>query len=173
MSAPGQDAGQDASPTANPGFGQANLSNCEREQIHLANSIQPHGVLLLVSEPDLIIVQASANAPAFLRVPDGVLGKPLEALGGNLALRVGTHLGDPIDQIPVAVRCRVDTLGSELDGSLHRPAGGGLILELELAAPSNRPLGLRLRGLAGHLGHLLPSYPCRRDREDLQGSDGL
>ena len=35
-----------------PAFGQADLSNCEREQIHLAASIQPHGALLLLREPD-------------------------------------------------------------------------------------------------------------------------
>lgn len=149
MSVLGQDPGQEASAVANPGFGQADLSNCEREQIHLANSIQPHGVLLLVSEPDLVMVQASANAAAFLCVPDGVLGKPLGALGGNLAQRVAAHLGDPIDQIPVAVRCRVDTLGGELDGSLHRPAGGGLILELELAAPPSDPSAFVCEALRG------------------------
>ena len=45
-----------------PGFGQADLSNCEREQIHLAGSIHPHGALLLVREPNCVIVQASASA---------------------------------------------------------------------------------------------------------------
>ncbi|MGC8525390.1 MAG: hypothetical protein ACP5M5_14010 [Acidibrevibacterium sp.] len=55
-----------ASSLSSPAFGQADLSNCEREQIHLAGSIQPHGALLVVSEPEQVIVQASANAPAFL-----------------------------------------------------------------------------------------------------------
>jgi len=49
-----------------PAFGHADLSNCEREQIHLTGSIQPHGALLLVREPDHVVVQASANAAAFL-----------------------------------------------------------------------------------------------------------
>ena len=47
-----------------PAFGQADLSNCEREQIHLAGSIQPHGALLLLREPELVVVQASVNAAA-------------------------------------------------------------------------------------------------------------
>ncbi len=45
-----------------PAFGEADLSNCEREQIHLAGSIQPHGAVLLLREPDNVIVQASENA---------------------------------------------------------------------------------------------------------------
>ena len=51
---------------SSPAFGQADLSNCEREQIHLAGSIQPHGALLLMTEPDLVVVQASNNAAEFL-----------------------------------------------------------------------------------------------------------
>ena len=39
--------------TDRPAFGQADLSNCEREQIHLAGSVQPNGALLVVREPDL------------------------------------------------------------------------------------------------------------------------
>ena len=123
-----------ALPSASPAFGQADLSNCEQEQIHLAGSIQPHGALLLVREPDLVVVQASANAAQFLHFEGELLGKPLDDLGGNLAQLVRSHLEDDIERIPVAVRCRVNHLSSELDGSLHRPAGGGLIVELEIAA---------------------------------------
>ena len=49
-----------------PAFGEADLSNCEREQIQFAGSIQPHGALLLLREPDLVVVQTSRNAAAFL-----------------------------------------------------------------------------------------------------------
>ena len=45
-----------------PAFGQADLTNCEREQIHLAGSVQPYGILLALREPALRIVQISANA---------------------------------------------------------------------------------------------------------------
>lgn len=116
-----------------PQFGQADLSNCEREQIHLAGSIQPHGALLLVRERDLVILQASANAADFLGIAGGVLGKSLDDLGGNLARLVRSHLRDRMDKIPIAVRCRVDGVSGELDGSLHRPPGGGMIVELEIA----------------------------------------
>ena len=52
--------------SVSPAFGQADLSNCEREQIHLAGSIQPHGALLVVREPELIVIQKSANAASLL-----------------------------------------------------------------------------------------------------------
>ncbi len=123
-------------PAIPPRFGEADLTNCEREQIHLAGSIQPHGALLVVTEPELVIVQASANAAAFLRLWGPILGLPLSALGGNLAARVHSRLAEPLDALPVAVRCEVASLDVALDGSLHRPPGGGLIVELELATPS-------------------------------------
>jgi len=40
----------------------ADLSNCDLEPIHIPASIQPHGVLLVLREPDLTIVQTSENA---------------------------------------------------------------------------------------------------------------
>jgi chemotaxis family two-component system sensor kinase Cph1 len=58
-----------------PAFGQADLSNCEREPIHLAGSIQPNGALLVAREPDLVVVQASANAADFLGLPASPLGR--------------------------------------------------------------------------------------------------
>jgi light-regulated signal transduction histidine kinase (bacteriophytochrome) len=117
-----------------PAFGEADLSNCEREQIHLAGSIQPHGALLVLGEPDYLVVQASANAAAFLDL-DGVLGRPLDGLGGNLASRIGPHLKDALNLIPRAVRCRAGGRQRDFDGLLHRPPEGGLVVELERAGP--------------------------------------
>ena len=37
------------------------LTNCEREPIHVPGSIQPRGVLLAVSEPDMVVRQVSRN----------------------------------------------------------------------------------------------------------------
>ena len=44
-----------------PRFGHADLTNCERELIHLAGSVQPHGVLLVLSVQSLVVEQATAN----------------------------------------------------------------------------------------------------------------
>lgn len=119
-----------------PEFGQADLSNCEREQIHLAGSIQPHGALLVVSEPDHVIIQASDNAAEFLGFDFDLIGCALEDLPGNLWPRLRSHLKDPLDVIPRAVRCRVGESLADYDGLVHRPPEGGLIVELERAGPS-------------------------------------
>lgn len=119
-----------------PPFGRADLSNCEREQIHLAGSIQPHGALLVVHEPDLIIIQMSRNAPEMLGVKVQT-NKPLSTLGENLIARITPLLQQPLRTIPAAFRC---TLGSRtFDGQVHRSSDGGLIIELE---PAGAPLQL-------------------------------
>ncbi len=119
-----------------PAFGTANLSNCEREQIHLAASIQPHGALLLVREPDGVIVQHSEKAAAFLGLTEELLGTPLKALGGNLWTCVRPYLGAAIDAIPVAVRCHLGDPAHLFTALLHHPRGGGLVIELERAEPA-------------------------------------
>jgi light-regulated signal transduction histidine kinase (bacteriophytochrome) len=121
-----------------PAFGQADLSNCEREQIHLAGSIQPHGALLVVREPDLVVVQASANAAVFLGTGAPILGATLADLGGDLEERIIPHLQDPLQPIPVAIRCRVGMRGRVFDVLLHRPPRAGLVVELEPAGPPVR-----------------------------------
>ncbi len=79
-----------------PAFGQADLSNCEREQIHLAGSIQPHGALLVLREPDHVIVQASENASAFLELEIPLVGRSLEQIPGDLAERLRPHFRDKL-----------------------------------------------------------------------------
>ncbi len=122
-----------------PGFGEATLANCEQEQIHLAGSIRPYGALLLLREPNLTIALTSADAAEFLGLAQDPVGVSLDALGGNLAERVRERIDEPLSQIPAAVRCRVAGLGSDLDGLIHRPMGGGLIIEL---TPSGPPVDL-------------------------------
>lgn len=52
---------------------KVDLSNCEREPIHIPSRIQPHGVLLTLREPDLTIVQASENAQERLQTAESDL----------------------------------------------------------------------------------------------------
>ncbi len=118
-----------------PAFGKADLSNCEREEIHLAGSIQPHGALLVVSEPDHRVIQASANAAEFLNLRR-VMGMPLAELDGDLLFRILPHLDPSSQGLPIGVRCRIGSPAAEFDGLLHRPPAGGLVIELERAGPS-------------------------------------
>jgi chemotaxis family two-component system sensor kinase Cph1 len=139
-----------------PAFGQADLSNCEREQIHLAGSVQPHGALLVVRDNDLKIVQSSANAAEFLGVP-AVLDRQLADLGGNLAEEVRRRLGEPLHSIARAVRCRIGATAAQWDGLIHKPSGGGIIVELEPAGP---PVDL-LKHMKGGLDRVTASNSLR------------
>lgn len=140
-----------AHPLATPPFGKADLSNCEREEIHLAGSIQPHGALLVVSEPDHRVIQCSANAAEFLALDD-LLGRPLAELSGDLLLRILPHLDRTAQGTPIAVRCRIGNPASNFDGLLHRPPQGGLVIELERAGPSTnlaKPIADALDAIRG------------------------
>ena len=142
-----------------PAFGTANLSNCEREQIHLAASIQPHGALLLVRESDGVILQASANAAAFLGTDYAPIGLHLRDLGGTLWERVRPHIADRADAIPIAVRCSRGDGSQPLNALLHHAPGGGLVVEIERAGPavdfsSNIEHALQVALTASSLQHL-------------------
>jgi two-component system, chemotaxis family, sensor kinase Cph1 len=55
------------------------LSNCDREAIHIPGRIQPHGVMLVLAEPDLKIVQVSCNTLELLdRHPEDLLDRQIE-----------------------------------------------------------------------------------------------
>ena len=117
-----------------PAFGQADLTNCEREQIHLAGSVQPYGILLALREPALRIVQISANAKGLLGAPAlELLNQPVSELGGDIERRVRQLAASTDLAEPAALRCHVLAFGAsgEFEGTVHREPGGALIVELE------------------------------------------
>jgi two-component system, chemotaxis family, sensor kinase Cph1 len=121
-----------------PAFGQADLSNCERELIHLAGSIQPHGVLLVVDASDFAVTQASANCGAVLGVDfDDLLKSKVDVLGPALAgqLRELAPSLQPEETRPLQVRLgRLGRHGGSFEGTVHRHPAQGLIVELEPSA---------------------------------------
>lgn len=57
------------------------LTNCDKEPIHIPGLIQPHGILLALTAPELIIVQVSNNLSDFIDFqPQDLLEKPLQEL---------------------------------------------------------------------------------------------
>jgi len=119
-----------------PAFGQPDLTNCEREQIHLAGSIQPHGALLVLGGPGHIIVQASVNAAGFLGLPHDLIGLSVHAIEGDLARCIDPRLDVPmLGAMPLAMRCAIGPARAAFDVVLHRPPHGGLVVELERAGP--------------------------------------
>ncbi|MGY1743063.1 MULTISPECIES: SpoIIE family protein phosphatase [unclassified Blastococcus] len=102
------------------------LLRCADEPIAVPGAIQPHGALLAVTEPDLAVVVASANAAAVLG------GEPAGARLGDLLdpadtarLRAGLA-GDLAELNPL----RVELPGGPADLVVHR-AGGLLVTEWE------------------------------------------
>jgi chemotaxis family two-component system sensor kinase Cph1 len=115
-----------------------NLSRLEQEAIHTCGQIQPHGLLFVLEEPDLKILQASANLSSVLGISlENSLGKPLENLFDPFQVeRLKAGLAeDNLDFInPTKIWARVN--GDDyvvFDGVFHRNADGFLILELEPA----------------------------------------
>lgn len=60
--------------------GHVDLTNCDREPIHILGHVQPFGLLLALSR-DFTVVSASTNAGAFLDLPqDKIVGAQIEDL---------------------------------------------------------------------------------------------
>ncbi|MDJ0651137.1 MAG: ATP-binding protein [Xenococcaceae cyanobacterium MO_188.B19] len=117
---------------------QMDLAKLERESIHTTNQIQPHGVLLVLQEPDLEILQVSENIKFVLAIaPEVAIGKTLgEILDPFQVERLKTGLSsenfDFINPSKVWVRTGGDDF-VVFDAVFHRNADNLLILELEPA----------------------------------------
>ncbi|MEG4085869.1 ATP-binding protein [Microcoleus sp. POL10_C6] len=71
-----------------PALEEVDLTNCDREPIHLSGHIQPHGVLLVVREPELEIVQVSENTQDLLGIDAAsAIGKNLSLLFNRVQLK--------------------------------------------------------------------------------------
>ena len=106
---------------ASPAFGQADLTNCERELIHLAGSVQPHGALLVLEEPTLRIVQASANVATLLGAPvESLLRQRVAELGGDIEARIRALAPDGDEPVPLL--CSVAVGGEPRAVRRHRPS---------------------------------------------------
>jgi light-regulated signal transduction histidine kinase (bacteriophytochrome) len=128
---------------ADPGIAIASVdvTNCDREPIHIPGAILPHGAMLVLDGDTLQVLQAAGDTSRLLGVPLGeLLGRSvatlfrpdqienLLGLAAALDLVKPRHLLDP--QMRVVA-------GQPLDASLHRSAGW-LVLEFEAADPADR-----------------------------------
>ncbi|MHA3735654.1 ATP-binding protein [Pseudomonas sp. Eth.TT006] len=128
------------------------LANCANEPIRTPGAIQPHGLLLTLSEPALHIIQVSANVETLLaREPQALIGQPLHSLLGDAyaaAVREALHQPSFSDAGPLQLRLN----GTAFDGLLHRHQGV-LILELEIHVENFQPRNVA--GTPRHLGRML------------------
>lgn len=132
MTDPTDGLGQNSN--GSPNFGTADLTNCDREPIHMPGSIQPHGALLVVDPVGLCVLQAGGNTQGLLGLSiSELLGRPLsdfflaDRLSSlELLLDAGGTLPKPVHVFSIARDNNVIVT----DVTVHM-SSGFLILELE------------------------------------------
>jgi chemotaxis family two-component system sensor kinase Cph1 len=106
------------------------LTNCDREPIHIPGAIQPHGALVALDEDSLKVVLASDNAGPRLGATGAIRGVSLDAFLDTRALRDALAAPELRDANPLRLVART---GASFDGIAHR-SGGLVVLELEPAS---------------------------------------
>ena len=125
-----------------PVMDAVDLSNCDREPIHIPGSVQPHGCLIACDAGAAVVLQHSANTCAMLGVPEDLNGQRLEdVLGGEAAHTLRNALATSDDPARAALRHGLALQsGGRFDVSIHR-MGSKVILEFEpTASNSDQPL---------------------------------
>jgi light-regulated signal transduction histidine kinase (bacteriophytochrome) len=117
------------------------LTNCDREPIHIPGAILPHGAMLVLDPENLEVLQAAGDCRGLIGASaQELLGRGADtlfradqiervrALAGTLDLKKPRHVLDPLLRI-----------GADfpLDVSIHR-SGGTLVLEFEAADTADR-----------------------------------
>ncbi|MEM6401109.1 MAG: GAF domain-containing protein [Cyanobacteria bacterium P01_D01_bin.116] len=109
------------------------LSNCDREAIHIPSSIQSHGILLALSEPEFTIVQVSDNTFEYLGwQPEELLNRKLSFLVDESQIQtIRMCLKEDFESVnPLKVFIKRGEETLIFDGIVHRSVGA-VILELE------------------------------------------
>ncbi len=109
------------------------LTNCDREPIHIPGAIQPHGVLLVLQESSLEILQVSRNTETHMgSAPEDLLGQPLSSLFDDAQIQQIRHcLAADFESInPLELSVVGEDQSRHFDGIIHR-RDGAIILELE------------------------------------------
>lgn len=110
------------------------LTNCDREPIHIPGSVQQHAVMLVLDEPALTIRQTSVNTETMLGMAaENLIGAPLSRVMAATdiaylrehilvkSLQASPHYLPPL---------KVGSAGITFEAQIHRYKGA-LILELE------------------------------------------
>ena len=112
-----------------PAFGQADLTNCDREPIQRPGSIQPHGVLLALSPEDHVVRHVAGPTQRLFGIAAwALLGRGIEVLPAGLAAVVPGLAVDVRGRATGSRRILLD--GIPCDAIAHR-AGEYLLIEVE------------------------------------------
>ncbi|MEH1915709.1 response regulator [Nostoc sp.] len=116
------------------------LEVCSDESVYAPGYIQPHGILLMLQEPQLIILQISENVEQFFGISaEALLGQPLQRLfSGAQVQRLAGYLAEDNLELcnPFELKTRRvaqtdwQRKNQTFRGVMHRMLDG-LILELE------------------------------------------
>ncbi|MFC3127315.1 ATP-binding protein [Pseudoroseomonas globiformis] len=141
------------------------LTNCDREPIHIPGSIQPHGMICVLAEPELTIRSVSANmAEATGRPAAAFGGEPVDCLLHDesvAVLREALRQPDPTHGNPYTLHLRHEQAGPGWNGVLHRH-DGLLLLELE----RNDGVGPSYRACFDHVRALTQRLQASRSLAD-------
>lgn len=120
---------------------RVNLTNCDREPIHIPGAILPHGAMLVLSPDTLEIVQVAGATQALLgHAAESLLGKNADVVftAQQLAhvreLCARGELARPRHLLDPALRVAD---GLPLDAAIHH-SDGALVLELEAGESGGR-----------------------------------
>ncbi|GBE94849.1 ATP-binding protein [Nostoc cycadae] len=109
------------------------LTNCDREPIHIPGLIQPHGVLLVLQDSHLEIMQVSNNTRKIIGYqPEELLGKQLSyLLDAKQIQKIQQCLTEDFESInPLDLSLKHSNKSMYFDGIVHR-LDSVIILELE------------------------------------------
>ncbi|MGX5793730.1 ATP-binding protein [Pseudomonas sp. E2-15] len=139
-------------------------ANCSDEPIRTPGAIQPHGVLLTLSAPDLNIMQVSANVgTVFNHAPEALLGQPLHTLIGAQHAQAVQAMAEH-DTFFDATALHVTFNGVRFEGLLHRHQDV-LVLEFEPHLEDFKPRPLN--GRTSDLGKMLQRLQSAKNLQAL------
>lgn len=120
-------------------FGEADLTTCDREPIHIPGSIQPYGVMLVADRATRKVEQLAGDTRALLGVDrNTIVGMSTsELLDADAEQFLDEHLSVPSAFVAPIVRLSIGlkTPGANLDLTLHA-VDGTAILEFEPSRPA-------------------------------------
>lgn len=163
--------------TIPPRFGQATLTDCDREPIHVPGSIQPHGCLLSVCLEDQRILQYAGDLERVLGWAGATpLGATLDGLLGEAASARIWAAQRTLGPRPTPMRSHaveIESPAGRVDCLLHRQ-GSRLILEFLPAFRSSAedPLGVVQMMLAAISSAESVQLFCEAAAEQLRAATG-
>lgn len=128
------------------------LTNCDREPIHVPGFIQPHGCLLACDAGATTVERHSDNAAQQLGCEDALVGRPLaDAIGVEAGQRIGATLSNMAPDAPPALMFGlIVASGRSFDVTLHR-SGSQVVVEFEPASAQDGPALDRVRSILARI----------------------